>query len=129
MWGAIMKRFSFGAATLLFFTLLLDAKEFIVENGTSEPIKVTWKSNSYVTKTRDGVFVLQPGKIALANSFDDACIHHLLAETVDGKIKSRSRPFCGESYVLITFIDKISWFTRKVYKAMDIKVEALDKHE
>ncbi len=114
-----------------FFSYLgMQAKDFQIINNSPLAVKILWKSHGLGPETRSGEFILQPGRICLAciESYNENCIHILHVQSLDGKYKTWSKPFCKDSEIIINLKDAESWkgsFIKKLtVEIKDINVGA-----
>ncbi|MBY0110106.1 MAG: hypothetical protein K2X90_03285 [Candidatus Babeliaceae bacterium] len=112
------------------FAQKLSGKNFQIFNDTAFPLRILWKSNGLGPETRSGKFVLQPGNMCAAciETFDENCVHILYAQTVDGKYKARSKPFCKDSNIIISLQDAKNW-KDYFFNKLTIKIEDISSNE
>lgn len=120
-----MKKLFILCVIALFAQELL-GKNFQVFNNTRFALRVLWKSNGLGPETRSGKFVLQPGKICAAciETYDDNCVHILYVQTLDGKYRVRSKPFCKDSEIIVTLKDSENW-KGSFIKKLDIEIRPI----
>ena len=92
-----MKKVALG---ILFFGSLW-SKQFKIFNETKLPIEIYWKSSGLKTEGSGGTFVLNPKEFGFGETYQDNCINVLIAKSLDGKLKSKTKPFCENSKITI----------------------------
>ncbi len=119
----IINRLVLSLGASFFLIANMQAKDFQIVNNTEFPLQILWKSNGLGPEARSGKFVLQPGKVCAAciETYDENCVHILYVQTVDGRYKARSRPFCKDSAIIITLKNAKNWFEES--KKLDIEVK------